>query len=217
MKLFFLYMNFLICISHILDEIRKDIINTALLYLPKREKVNILKMAVEISKEIEQYSMTEAETAYFIFKWIGQNIDYDCYGSNHGNIISESYMVYREGKGGEFGISDLFNTMCGFLGVESNIIFGTEKYMTRNLSHLIELRETSWNTVLIGENYYLLDISKGLGYCDGDIFTRTHNDNDNYFGINPEASIRLRFPNDNSWQLLSKTITKDEFISMALL
>ena len=217
MKLFFFYMNFLICISHILDEIRKDIINKGLLYLPKRDNVNILKMAVEMSNVKEQYSMTEAETAYFVFKWISQNIDYDCYGSNHGNIINEYFIAYREGKGGEVGISDLFNNMCEFLNIESHIIFGSEKYMTRNLTRLIELRETSWNSVLIGENYYLLDIAKGFGYCDGDLFIRTNNDNNNYFGINPEVSIRLRFPNDNSWQLLSKPVTKAEFNSMAIL
>ena len=40
---------------------------------------------------------------------------------------------------------------------------------------------------------------------------------DFYFGMDPEASIRLHFPNDNKWQLLPKIITKDEFKSMAYL
>ena len=217
MKLLYLFLSFLFSFSHILDEIRKDIINKGLLYLPKRDDANILKMAVEMSKAIEQYSMTEAETAYFIYKWIGQNIEYDCYGSNHGNIINDSFIAYREGKGGEAGISDLFNTMCGLLNIESHIILGIEKYSTRNLTHLIDLRETSWNSVFIEEKYYLLDIVKGLGYCSGDKFTRTQGKNDDYFGISPEASIRQRFPNDNNWQLLSKPVTKAEFNSMALL
>lgn len=35
--------------------------------------------------------------------------------------------------------------------------------------------------------------------------------------MNPEASIRWNFPNNNKWQLLPKIITKDEFKSMAYL
>ena len=40
---------------------------------------------------------------------------------------------------------------------------------------------------------------------------------DKYFGMNPKDYIRLHFPNNKKWQLLSKPITKDEFSSMALL
>ena len=40
---------------------------------------------------------------------------------------------------------------------------------------------------------------------------------DFYFGMDPEASIRLHFPNDNKWQLLPKIISKDEFKSIAYL
>ncbi len=42
-------------------------------------------------------------------------------------------------------------------------------------------------------------------------------DSDFYFGMDPEASIRFHFPNDNKWQLLSKNFTKKEFKSMAFL
>ena len=47
MKFIFLLLSFIICSSNLLDNVKKDIIDIALLYLPKRENVNILKMASE--------------------------------------------------------------------------------------------------------------------------------------------------------------------------
>ena len=50
MRLLLLYINFLICFSALLDEIRKEVVDEALLKLPKRESIDILKMAIEIPK-----------------------------------------------------------------------------------------------------------------------------------------------------------------------
>ena len=40
---------------------------------------------------------------------------------------------------------------------------------------------------------------------------------DDYFGINPELSIRHLLPNDKEWQLLSKPITEEQFKSQSIL
>ena len=77
MKILFLYLQFLICFSNLLDQVRIEVVDKALIELPKRESIDILKMALEMSSAQDQNSMTDAESAYFAYKWIGQNIDYD--------------------------------------------------------------------------------------------------------------------------------------------
>ena len=78
MKFIFLFLFFLICSSSLLDYVRKDKIDTALLYLPKRENVNFLKMVNEMLKAKIKYLMNKEESAYFVYKWIAQNIEYNC-------------------------------------------------------------------------------------------------------------------------------------------
>ena len=105
MKFLFLYLNFLICFSTLLDQVRIDVVNKALLKLPKRENIDILKMFLEMSNAKEDNSLNDAESAYFAYKWIGQNIEYDCLGNIFGNSSTFPETTYKDGKGGEIGIS----------------------------------------------------------------------------------------------------------------
>ena len=217
MKICLLFLYFLFCFSHIYDEIRIEIINNGLFDLPKRENVDLLEMVNEMSKIKDLYSMTEVETAYFIFKWISRRIEYDCYGENHGGIITEPFETYKEGRGGGEGITGLYTTICGFLNIESYVIFGIEKYLTYDTENSVEFREKYWNSFFIKDNYYLLDIVKGMGYCQNDQFNYPITFDNRDFGLNSESFIRYRLPNDNKWQLISNPITKAEFYYMAYL
>ncbi len=215
MKIVFLLINFLICFSTLLDSVRKDIINKALSKLPKRENTDILKLGIEMSKSKENYELTEIESAYFAYKWIIQNIEFDKKSFDNGNDLTGLVTTFKEGKGGAIGISALFNSLCGLLNIESNSIFGLTKTITFNYTKIIQIRNYAWNYILIDGEYYLIDPSLRAGFCkDKDLST---NCTDNYFGTNPEEFIRFHFPNDNKWQLLSEPITKDNFTSMAFL
>ena len=216
MKFFIFYLNFLICFSSLLDQIRKNVVDQSLLKLPKRENIDILKMFLEMSNIKKENSMTDAESAYLVYKWIGQNIEYDCLGNKFGNTTTLPATTYKEGKGGYIGISGLFNTICGFLNIESNTIFGIKKILTQNFTgNLIDLKEYAWNYISIDNQYYLIDITSSLGSCEDVIFYRYQRDN--YFGIDPEISIRHLFPNDKKWQLLNEPITESKFKSQSLL
>ena len=104
--------------------------------------------------------------------------------------------------------------ICGFLNIESNTIFGIKKEMTRNFTNLIKINEYAWNYIVIDNKYYLIDIASAIDKCENVPF---RSDDVYFFGINPEFSIRHRFPNDKKWQLLSKPITEDKFKSQAIL
>ena len=69
---------------------------------------------------------------------------------------------------------------------------------------------STWNAILIDNNYYLIDSRKGTGYCTKEFKKKN---TDLYFGTKPEIFIRSHFPDDDKWQLLEDKITFDKFSS----
>ena len=198
--------------SLLLDKIRNDVINEALLNLPNRENTYLLKMCIEMSKTKEKYSLNDPESAYLVYKWIADNIKYNCLNPK----LNESpSTVFKEGKSGSIGIAALFNNMCTFMKIESNTISGRTKMEFNNIEQPIDELENDWNYILIDDNYYLIDVPMGAGDCLDDDFSKDYSNF--FFGTKPEIFIRWHFPEDSKWQLLPKTITAKEFTSMIYL
>ena len=213
MKIIFLFLCFLICFSKLIDQVRKDVVNKALLKLPKRETLDILKMCLKMSSFKSSYSLNDAESAYLVYKWISQNIEHDKNNEKQGNNSTAIATVYKAGKGGVSGITGLFKTMCDRLKIKADTILGlTKGTSSSGLIMKIVTKEYSWNYIFINNKYYLIDVVMSI-----DFGKNKKRDSDFYFGMDPEASIRLHFPNVNKWQLLPKNVTKNEFKSMAFL
>jgi len=198
--------------SKLLEFIRADIINKALLTLPKRVQSDILKMSIEMNKLKESYSLNDAESAFIVYKWITQNIIYDCKGDEKSEYASN---VFNTGMGISSGIADLFKTMANLLHIETNSINGIVKYQKNDINNLMQEIDYVWNSILINDTYYLVDVSMGSGTCNINTFQKTYSDF--YFGTNPEFFIYSHFPEDTKWQLLSNKITYSQFSSMASL
>ena len=214
MKIIILFLYFLICFSKLIDKVRKDVVNKALLMLPKRETLDILKMCLQMSSFKSSYSLNDAESAYLVYKWIAQNIEYDKDDQKQGNSSTAIATVYKTGKGGYIGITELFKTMCDHLKIKADTILGLTKGTSFN-DMIIKIipKEYSWNYILIDKEYYLIAVVSSINFEKN----KKKRGSDFYFGMDPEASIRLHFPNDNKWQLLPNIVTKDKFISMAFL
>ena len=184
-------------VSKLIRMVRKDVVDKALLYLPKRNEVNILQMFTKMAKAKEEFSLDEAESAYLVFSWITKNIKflYDIGAEDIGE-------VYNSGNGNCTGISSLFNKMSSYLKLEANTIYGNYK----------EIGPSAWNHVRINDTYFLIDASfkEKIDEIPIDI-------NDFYFGTNPEIFIRFHFPDESKWQLLSEPFTKEKFDSMSSL
>ena len=85
--------------------------------------------------------------------------------------------------------------------VKGDTILGLTKTFSEDYPSKIITQEYAWNYILIDNEYYLIDVVKAISFEKN---TYSHKrGSDFYFGMNPEASIRLHFPNDNKWQLLS--------------
>ncbi|HVW15961.1 MAG TPA: transglutaminase domain-containing protein [Mucilaginibacter sp.] len=175
-----------------------------------------------------------------IFRWITDNIAYDCkYYNKYGyegrepksykcgddstecdirrRVWENMYInnVLDQRKGVCQGYAMLFKKMCGIAGIECEIIPGyvrTEYYEVGTPGNL----DHAWNAVRINGNYFLVDATWGAGGCskddEGKLKKFNKNFNDYYWFTPPEEFARNHFPEDPKWVLI-KNYTKDNFLS----
>ena len=198
--------------SNPIDTVRKGTVDQVLKALPKRQSGNKATMISSMQAAKTQYSLSEAECAYLVYKWLAQNVAYDCYALNHGGIDFSEQGTYNKGKGVCNGYALLFESMGDSLGLETNFVAGYSKGAGFIPGQIPKQSDHAWNSVKIGSSYYLVDSTWGSGSCDGDNYSP--NFNEFYFCTNPEAFIRTHLPNEKQWQLVSPTITLETFVNM---
>ena len=196
-----------------LNKVRKNVVDNALKILPKRSSVNKEGMIKEMKSVKTLKSLTNAETAFMIYKWEAQNIVYDCYNykNSPSSIDYSEDGTYNKGKGVCDGYSKLFMSFANALGLEANRILGYSKGASYQ-GKLPSKTDHAWNSVKIDGIYYLLDATWGAGSCDGANYKAKFKEG--YFCTNPEIFIRTHLPSEKKWQLISSTITNQQFVDM---
>lgn len=193
--------------SKLIGKVRKEVIDKSLFYLPKRDDINILQMLNQMKNAKEEFSLNEAESAYFAYKWISKNIEV-----NEDSEKVDPAQVYQFGEGNPEGIASLFNRICSFLKLETDSISGIFKLIfPLEGNEISEHIDFTWNYALIDGEYYLIDVSIGILY---EIIQIKSNLTDSFFGTDPEIFIRNHFPKESKWQLLPEPITLEKFDSM---
>ena len=198
--------------SNPLEKVNKLNVENALSELPERVLVTEEEMCIAMQKAQQKYSLNQAESAYLVYKWLLENIEYDCYGFNHNTVDYDEHNSYNNGKGVCSGYSKIFETMCKALGLEVAVISGYSKGASYELGSMPKKTDHAWNAVKIDSVYYLVDSTWGAGFCTEDTFTKKSNDF--FFCTNPKYFIRSHFPVESQWQLLSKIITLQKFVNM---
>ena len=176
--------------SNPINKVRKNIIDAILNNLPKRNIINELQMIRAMQSYKGKYNLNETECAYLAYKWIAQNIEYDCYGLNHNQINNGEMTTYNTGKGVSTGISSLFVKICKLLGLEAESITGY--YKLHLVGEISSKPNYIWNSVKIDSTYYLIDTIMGAGYCDGDTYKKFFRDF--YFCLDPKIFVRGHLP-----------------------
>ena len=201
--------------SNPLDTVRRGIVDQALASLPARSTVSEDKMCSAMKTAKNSFTLSEAECAYLVYKWLAQNIVYDCYALNHGGIDFTEQGTYNKGKGVCAGFAAIFETMCKSLGLETEYVAGYSKGAGFVQGVIPTKSDHAWNSVKIGSSYYLVDSTWGAGTCEGDTYQKMLRDF--YFCTNPEYFIRTHLPEEKQWQLINPTITLETFVNMLLI
>ena len=196
-----------------IKNVRKDIVDKALASLPTRSSVNKASMITSMQKAQKTYSLSQVESAYMVYKWEAQNIAYDCYNFNHGGTIDYSEDgTYNKGVGVCDGYAKLLMTFCNALGVTAERVVGYSKGAGFTPGVVPSRTDHAWNAIKLSSSYYLIDVTWGAGSCDKDTYQR--NFKDSYFCSNPDAFIRGHLPAEQKYQLVSPTITLQQFVDM---
>ena len=195
-----------------LNKVRKDVVDQALNSLPPRQSVDEDNMINSMKNVKSSYYLTDAENAYMVYKWLSQNIVYDCYNYNtdKSKVDYSEVGTYNAGKGVCAGYSKIFKSMCIGLGLESNYVSGYTKNSIVD-GNLPSRTVHAWNSVKIDGTFYLVDSTWGSGFCDGDNYNSKFDDF--YFCTNPQIFIRKHLPAEQKWQLLPQPISSSEFIN----
>ena len=107
-------------------------------------------------KAKEEYTFNEAELAFLVFKWIGQNIRINFNDEDLDNPIN----AYTSGEGTPKALSSLFNNICTFFKINSDSISGYLKWINSKDDVIVSDRDYTWNYIEINGEYYLIDVSK---------------------------------------------------------
>ena len=81
-------------------------------------------MGNEMKKAIKEYSLSDIESAYLIFKWINQNL-VAIFGNSK---MDDATKTYNVGKGSPKGMSSVFSTIRSFLDLKTESISGYLKW-----------------------------------------------------------------------------------------
>jgi hypothetical protein len=106
------------------------------------------------------------------------------------------------------GYAKLFQTLCDYAGIRSEIIIG---YARSGYARESKFRTNhSWNAVMIDGKWHLLDVTWGSGYVNyGNQFI--HQMDEKYFLSDPATFFLDHDPEDLSWTLLTDPPASSEY------
>ena len=181
----------------------------------------------ELVSDITKNCSTELEKARAIYFWITENISYDykMFNKNRRSKVfkcktkeecqlkmaewKEKYInsVVKRKKGICSGYSELYKRMCNIAGVKCEVVEGyikTEPFQIGKMGVL----DHAWNTLIIDNNYYYLDLTWAAGYCTKNDKGKLNNfvrQRDEYYWLTPIDDLsRNHFPKDTLLLVNSK-------------
>ncbi|CAF3584566.1 unnamed protein product [Adineta steineri] len=152
---------------------------------------------------------------WIIFYWIACNIEYDTvalFTKTFGNQTAEG--VFQIKKGVCAGYANIYKYLCDQLQISCELVGGYSKeYAFYKREDAPTETSHAWNAVEIDGHWYLIDTTWGAGpFNDKKVFE--HQLNSYYFLPRPNEMIYHHFPDDEKWQLLKRSIEKDEYMQM---
>ncbi|EFC45833.1 hypothetical protein NAEGRDRAFT_57719 [Naegleria gruberi] len=179
---------------------------------PKSEEASIERLAQYLTSP---YNTVE-EKARSLYIWITYNIDYDVDGLYSGNAHYTADTSFKSRRAVCSGYSDILKKMCDCCKMECVTISGCAKGAGYVIGAPVASNH-AWSAIKTEDGQYrLIESTWGSGYLApnssskwGSAFERRFVDR--YFFMSPYEFIAEHFPDDSKWQLLPKTVTKEEY------
>ena len=103
----------------------------------------------------------------------------------------------------------MFLKLCEEAGIEAVKVTGVARSGSKDAKGKPAFESHAWNAVKLDGKWELIDSTFGSGSVDKKAFVK--NFEPMFFGVPPEQMRFTHFPEDTKWQLLEKTITREDF------
>lgn len=154
------------------------------------------------------------EKARAIYRWITDNISYDCKAYHNPSKRTDNYEdVIKTRKAVCAGYASLFKALCDYAGLDCEVVQGYARFSYQGIGEDRIEPNHAWNAVKLHDKWYLVDVTWGSGYTDEKVRRFVKSYSDNYFLTEPKQFVMSHFPSEKKWQLLERPVSKKKFAS----
>ena len=157
--------------------------------------------------------LSDTELLWSIFYWMAHYFNYDYEGYKNNNFeTSNPSVAFEKGVGTCESLSKVFKMICDQVNknYKCETIKGFCKAVTYKVGDSVDnMKMHMWNSVVLDNQIYLIDITWAMGYaCNGNFERRF---NEFYFCVPPHIFLYLHFPEESKYQYLKNEYTIREF------
>jgi Transglutaminase-like superfamily len=152
----------------------------------------------------------DKEKAWCIYRWVTDRLAYNVEaflekkpGDNSVETVLKTRLCVCE------GYSRIFLKLCQETGLEAIKVTGVARSGSKDTKGKPAFESHAWNAVKLDGKWELIDSTFGSGSVDKKAFVK--NFEPMFFMVPPEQMRFTHFPEDAKWQLLEKTITREDF------
>jgi transglutaminase/protease-like cytokinesis protein 3 len=170
---------------------------------------NVDSLIVHLTKFDKQHFKMRA-----IFRWVTENIAFDCYGNKHSNKAHiEANDVFKTHTAIAEGYANLLKMLCTKAGIPCEVVKGYFRNEYLIPGSIINRPNHFWNVVKLYNKWYLMDVTLASGRTDksGKLFTKKFNDT--YYAIHPRQMILTHLPLNGEKQYLDTIINTTAFFN----
>ncbi len=206
--------------------------------LPDKEYSTIEELAQVLTVPFE----TDQEKFRSIFRWVAENISYDCDAYHYTEKFNKNirfYNVLRKTVSDSFveniynknvkveapdvlkrrsaicsGYANLLEELGDAAGVPVEKVRGYVKSSPDEISSSMKVIAHAWNVVKLEGKWYPVDVTWASGYTEDNCNSYVKDFSESYFIQSPDQFLRNHFPRKKEWQLVSKPISLKQFCEM---
>ncbi|KAK3752188.1 hypothetical protein QZH41_007019 [Actinostola sp. cb2023] len=184
--------------------------------VPESEITSINRLSHYLT---EPFDGGQRSKAFAIYRWITLNVafDYKGYFGKESLMDCAAENVLKNRVAVSEGYSSLFEALCRAANVPARTVHGIFKGYGYKLGEAIlngQCRH-SWNVIRVAGEWYICDCTLGAGYVGEDMMFHKMS-NIERFMVQPELALTDHFPDEEKWQLLDATVSKEDFEAMAV-
>ena len=196
----------------------------------------IFKSAKSLADKIENDFTNKGDKIRAAFIWLTHNIRYDLeeyfnpktksFRFKYKNEIEKQQKLqqikdqvvdemFLSRKSVCEGYAQSFKKICDLLNIEAVVIKGYARNSTGEIGSIPEASNHAWNAVKVNNEWKLVDATWAAGYAINNQWKKHFTEY--YYFTNPKELLRTHYPDNTSWQLLQKPISKKAYASQPII